>query len=188
MQSQNVFFINCYFKAEILSKLGFLKSAKKQKIAEKIIRKTLENHICSFHNLYEAFFPKHFWQNRLTSWQKEHDDFYKSFKNERNYFKENYKALFFKAAENETAKKQLTRNFLKNKDNLLFEKKLFICDAKIITIYFTAYKNKTIGIAQILDFDEIQNWYNLEWNKKELIQPSSSISCFCIKNEKFKNF
>lgn len=163
-------------------------TSKKQKIAEEIIRKTLENHICSFLNLYKVFYPKHFWQNRFTSWQKECDDFFKSFETERNYFKENYKALFFKAAENETAKKQLPKNFLKNKDDLLFERKLFIYDAKIITIYYTAYKNKTIGIAQILNFDEIQNWYNLEWDKRGLLQPSSSTSCFCISNEKFKNF
>lgn len=162
--------------------------SKKQKIAEKIIKKTLENHICSFRNLYENFYPKHFWQNRFTSWQKEYDDFLKSFETERNYFKKNYKALFFKAAENEIAKKQLLKNFLKNKDDLLFERKLFIYNAKIITIYFTVFKNKTIGIAQILNFDEIQNWYNLEWDKRGLLQPSSSISCFCINNEKFKNF
>lgn len=162
--------------------------SKKQKIAEKIIKKTLENHICTFNDLYKAFYPKHFWQNRLTSWQGEHDDFFKSFEIERNYFKNNYKALFFKAAENEIAKKQLSKNFLKNKDDLLFEKKLFIYDAKIITIYFTAYKNKTIGIAQILNFDETQNWYDLEWDKRGLLQPSSFINCFCINKTKFKNF
>lgn len=162
--------------------------SKKQKITEKIIRETLENHICGFQDLYKTFYPKHFWQNRSTSWQKECDDFFKSFEKERNYFRENYKALFFKAAENETAKKQLSKNFLKNKDDLLFERKVFICDARIITIYYTVYKNKTIGIAQILNFNEIQNWYNLEWDRRELLQPSSSTSCFCISNEKFRNF
>lgn len=160
-------------------------TSKKQRINEKFVRKTLENNYCTFNELYSAFFPKHFWQNRFTSWQKEYDDFFKSFKNERNYFRENYKALFFKAAENETAKKQLSRNFLKNKNDLLFEKKLFICNEKIITIYFTFYKNQTIGICQTIEFHKTME---LDWNNPGLLQPSSSISCFCIKNEKFKNF
>lgn len=162
--------------------------SKNQKITEELIKKTLENHIDNFKDLYKAFFPWHFWQNRLTSWQKECDDFFKSFKTERNYFQENYKKLFFEAVENEIYKKQLSKDFLKNKNDLLFERKLFISNAKIITIYFTSYKDKTIGIAQILDFDKVQNWLELDWNKRGLIQPLASISYFCIKNNKYKNF
>ena len=61
-------------------------TTKEQKTNEKLIKKTLENGYCTFNELYNAFFPKHFWQNRFTSWQKEHDAFFESFKTERDYF------------------------------------------------------------------------------------------------------
>lgn len=163
--------------------------SKNQKITEELVRKTLENHIKGFLDLYSIFFPKHFWQNRNTSWQKECDEFFKSFKNQRDYFKENYKKLFFEAAQNEIFKKQLSKDFLKNKDDLIFEKKVFISGEKIITLYCTLCKNETIGIAQIVNFDEIQNGLELNWNESGLLEPSSTISCFCIKtNGKYKNF
>lgn len=59
------------------------------------------------------FFPKHFWQNRFTSWQKEHDDFFKSFKAERDYFKDNYKSILADAIKKEASKKQLKKSSFK---------------------------------------------------------------------------
>lgn len=163
-------------------------TTKEQKINERLIKETLNGkHYDSFEELYEAFFPKHFWQNRFTSWQKENDDFFKSFKNERHYLKDNYKDLLFSAIEKQISKKQLSKNFLKNKDDLIFERKLLISNEKIITIYFTFLNGKTIGIAQIISFYKP---FNLDWDKIGLKETSSSISCFCIdiNKETFKNF
>lgn len=156
---------------------------KEQKINERLIKKTLENGYCTFNELYNAFFPKHFWQNRFTSWQKEHDDFFKSFKTERDYFKDNYKSILADAIKKEASKKQLKKSSL-NSDSIL-ERKIFILNETIITVYFTCEKNQTIGIFQKIKFYAPME---LDWDKPGLLTPSSFIGCFCIKNSKFKNF
>lgn len=156
---------------------------KEQKINERLIKETLENGYRTFNELYNAFFPRHFWQNRFTSWQKEYDDFFKSFKTERDYFKDNYKSILADAIKKETSKKQLKKTSL-NSDSIL-ERKIFILNETIITVYFTCEKNQTIGIFQKIEFYAP---VELDWNKPGLLTPSSFIGCFCIKNSKFKNF
>ena len=154
---------------------------KQQKINEELLKKTLQGGYCSFDELYKSFFPKHFWQNRFTSWQKEHDDFLKSFKTERDYFKKNYKSILADAIEKEAFKKQLKKSSF-NHDSIL-ERRVLISNKKIITVYFSANKNQTIGIYQTIKF--FKPMMNLE---PGLLQPSSFIGCFCIKKSKFKNF
>lgn len=156
---------------------------KKQKINEELLKKTLQGCYCNFDELYKAFFPKHFWQNRFTSWQKEHDDFFKSFKTERDYFKDNYKSILADAIEKEASKKQLKKSSL-NSDSIL-ERRVFISNETIITVYFSVDKNQTIGIYQTIKFHKPMD---LDWEKPGLLQPSSFIGCFCIKKSKFKNF
>lgn len=156
---------------------------KEQKINEKIVKKTLESGYCTFKELYNACFPKHFWQNRFTSWQKEQDAFFESFKTERDYFKDNYKRLLTDGIKKECSKKQLKKSSL-NSDSI-FEKKVFISNETIITVYFSCEKNQTIGIFQKIKFNSTMD---LDWDKPGLLKPSSFISCFCIKNSKFKNF
>lgn len=156
---------------------------KLQKNNERLVRETLGNNYCTFNELYSAFFPKHFWQNRFTSWQKERDDFFKSFKTERDSFKENYKSILADAVEKEASKKQLKKSSLNN--NSIFERKVLISNETIITVYFSYAENQTIGIYQTIKFHKS---IELDWNKSGLLQPSSFIGCFCIKKTKFKNF
>ena len=156
---------------------------KQQKFNERLVKKTLESGFYTFGELYNALFPKHFWQNRFTSWQKEHDAFFASFKTERDYFKDNYKSILTDAIEKETAKKQIKKSFL-NSDSIL-TRKVFISDKIIITVYFDVKKDQTIGIYQLVKF---QAPSELDWNMPGILTPSSFIGCFCIKNSKFKNF
>lgn len=156
---------------------------KEQKNNERLIEKTLKNGYCTFSELYNAVFPKHFWQNRLTSWQKEKDDFFKSFKTERDYFESNYKSILTKAIEKEASKKQLKKTSLNN--DPIFERKIFILNETIITVYFSCEKNQTIGIFQTIRFYAPME---LDWDERGIKTPSSFIGCFCIKNSKFKNF
>lgn len=156
---------------------------KKQKINERLIKETLESGYCTFNELYNSFFPKHFWQNRFTSWQKEHNAFFESFKTERDYFKEKYKEILTESVKREIFKRQLKKSCL-NSDSI-FEKKVFISQKTIITVYFSCEKNQTIGIFQTIKFYAPMD---LEWNKPGLLNASSFIGCFCIKNSKFKNF
>lgn len=158
-------------------------TTKEQKINERLIKKTLESDYCTFSELYEALFPKHFWQNRFTSWQKEHDAFFKSFKTERDYFKENYRSILTEAIEKEVSKKQLKKSSL-NSDSIL-KRRVFISDETIITVYFSCEKNQTIGIFQTIKFYAPME---LDWNKSGILTASPFIGCFCIKNSKFKNF
>lgn len=156
---------------------------KQQKINERLVKETLEKNFYTFDELYKAFFPKHFWQSRLTSWQKEHDDFLKSFKTERDYFEENYKSILTMAIKKEASKKQLKKSSL-NSDSII-ERRVFISNQTIITVHFSCEKNQTIGVYQILNFyHPIESYYE----KPTLLAPSSFIGCFCIKNSKFKNF
>lgn len=148
---------------------------KEQKIDERLIKKTLESGYCTFNDLYNAFFPKHFWQKRLTSWQKEHDDFFRAFKN-------NYKIILADAIKKEVFKKQLKKSSLSS--DSIFEKRVFISNETIITVYFSCEKNQTIGIFQTIKFCTPMD---LDWDNPGLLQPSSSIGCFCIKKSKFKN-
>ena len=150
-------------------------TTKEQKNNEELIKKTLKSGYCTFNELYEAFFPKHFWQNRFTSWQKEHDSFFESFKTERDYFKENYRSILAEAIEKEASKKQLKKSSL-NSDSIL-ERRVFISDETIITVYFTCEKNQTIGIFQKIKFCAPME---LGWDKRGLKAPSSFIGCFCI--------
>lgn len=156
---------------------------KQQKINERLIRKTLECGYRNFSELYNAFFPKHFWQNRFTSWQKEHDTFFESFKTERDYFKENYRSILTEAIKKEASKKQLKKSSL-NSDPI-FERKVLILNETIITVYFSCEKNQTIGIFQTIEFYAPME---LDWNKAGILTPSPFVGCFCIKNSKFKNF
>ena len=158
-------------------------TTKDQKKNERLVEKTLESGYCTFGDLYKDFFPKHFWQNRLTSWQKEHDDFLKSFKNERDYFKDNYKSILAEAAKKEVSKKQLKKTSL-NSDSI-FEKRVFISNEIIITVYFSCEKSQTIGIFQKIKFYAPSD---LDRSKPGILTPSSFVGCFCIKNSKFKNF
>lgn len=156
---------------------------KKQKKTESLVKETLENNYCTFDEIYKAFFPKHFWQNCFTSWQKEYDDFFKSFKIERDFFKENYKSILADAIKKEISKKQLKKTFLNS--NSIFERRIFISSETIITVYFDCEKNQTIGIYQTIEFHKPME---LDWNKPGLLQSSSFIGCFSIKKNKFKNF
>ena len=156
---------------------------KEQKNNERLVRKTLESGYCTFSELYNAFFPQHFWQNRLTSWQKEKDTFFSSFKTERDYFKDNYKNILVKSIEKEVLKKQLKKSSL-NSDSIV-ERRVFISNETIITVYFSCKKNQTIGIFQAIKFYAPME---LDWDKPGLKKPSPFIGCFCIKNSKFKNF
>lgn len=158
-------------------------TTKQQKVNEKFVKKALESNYCTFDELYNAFFPKHFWQNRFTSWQREHDDFFKSFKTERDYFKDNYKKILADAVKKEVSKKQLKK--IAFNSNPIFEKRVFIANETIITVYFSCEKNQTIGIFQTIKF---YSPMELDWDKPGLLKPSSFISCFCIKKSKFKNF
>lgn len=156
---------------------------KEQKINEELVKETLKNGCYTFNELYNAFFPKHFWQNRFTSWQKEKDAFFESFKTERDYFEDNYENILAKAIEKENSKKQLKKSSL-NSDSF-FERRVFISGETIITVYFTCEKKQTIGIFQIIKFYAPME---LDWNERGLKTPSPFIGCFCIKNSKFKNF
>lgn len=154
-----------------------------QKINEELVKDTMRNSYYSFSDLYESIFPKHFWQKKFTSWQKEHDDFFASFKEKREFFRNNYKSILSNAINCQISKKQLGKKCLN--DDLIFEKKVFIKDETIMTVYFAAQKNRTIGIFQRINFHAPMN---LDWNKSGLLDPSSFIGCFCIKDSKFKNF
>lgn len=158
-------------------------SNKQQRANEELVKKTLNNNYYSFKELYEAFYPKHFWENVNSSWQKEFDDFFVSFKKEREFFKNNYKSILSDAVNYQISKKQLEENCLKNEP--IFERKVFIKNETIMTVYFTCQKNKTVGIFQKVKFFCP---FGIEWNQKALLKSSSVIGCFCIKNSKFKNF
>lgn len=157
---------------------------KEQKVNEDFVRETINHNFHSFKDLYNFFYPKHFWQNVNTSWQKESDDFFKSFKNEREYFEKNYKEILIKSIQKEIIKKQLKKSLLNSYQ--IYEKKVFLMNNKIITVYFSCEKNKTIGIFQKIEFRKTIN--DLELNKRGLLAPSSLIGCFCIKKSGFKNF
>lgn len=157
--------------------------SKQQKVIEELVKETISNNYHSFRELYEAIYPKHFWQNVNTSWQKEFDDFFASFKKEREFFKDNYKSILSDAVNCQISKKQLEKNFLKN--DPIFERKVFIKNEIIMTVYFTCQKNKTIGIFQEIEFFTP---LDVEWNQRALREASSFIGCFCIKKSKFKNF
>lgn len=156
---------------------------KEQKNNERLVQKTLESNYCTFNDLYNALFPKHFWQNRFTSWQKEKDAFFESFKTEKDYFEYNYKNILAESVKKEASKKQLKKSSF-NSDSI-FEKRVFILEETIITVYFSCEKNQTIGIYQTIRFYAPME---LGWNEQGIKTPSSFIGCFCIKNSKFKNF